>query len=55
MIIEFIKPPACLDFKNKWTTDSAKKSKEGINFTYNNKNILIPWHNVCAIEENDGK
>lgn len=55
MIIEFLKPPACLNFATKLTIEVAKKTKEGINFTYKNKNILIPWHNVCAIEENDGK
>lgn len=55
MIIEFIKPPSCFDFKTKLTVSSAKKTKEGITLTLNNKNILIPWHNIASIEENNGK
>ena len=63
MIIEFHKGPGCIDFAMKADTENfkgeklknLKKTKEGINFTYKDKNILIPWTNIVAIEENDGK
>ncbi len=51
MKIEFFKGPAAINFKNILDLKVIKKSKDGITFTLNNKDIFVPWSNILAIEE----